>query len=108
MTRTASARLRIQLEQSGDAKSITENDIAELDAELRELLVRIAAQPSADAAAAELDELAELHGLLATLLFRYRIPLSKCLEDVVRVFDRWDDPDTRTYFHRAVAEGRIR
>ena len=107
MTTTTSHRLRHQIQLSGDAPEITESDISDLEAEMEKILMRIAAKPSALEAATELDELGEFHGLLAVLLFKHRIPLSERQKKVVRVFDRWDDDETRTYFHKEVVAGRI-
>ena len=107
MSTAASVRLRRQLEDLGELPSVTRDDVAELEAEMSNILERIAGRTAYEDAKPELDELAELHGLLATLLFKHRVELSARQKQVVRIFDRWDDEDTRRYFFREVIAGRM-
>ena len=107
MSTAASLRLRRQLEQPGEMPDVTCDDVAELDAELSSILERMAIRTTYEDAKPELDELAELHGLMATLLFKHRVELSARQRHIVRIFDRWDDEDTRRYFFREVIAGRM-
>jgi hypothetical protein len=105
-SKPAAARLRHAIE-SAFKPQIDRSDLEQVDADLANLLARIRLRGLAEANT-ELEELIELHRLLSTLQFRHRVDLSERQSRFVRMFDRWDDPDTIEFFHQEVVSGRLK
>ena len=95
------------LDQGRDGARMQEGEIAALDADVDELVSAIRQCPNFRQASPLLTELGELQTLLATLAFKYRVPLSPKQRRLVRQFDRWDDPDLRAAVFAAVKKDRF-
>jgi len=73
--------------------SVTLDEIRAIDTELERTVERIAAVLTFDEAEGLLNHLGELQELLATMWFKYDIPITPRQKALVRKFDRCDDPD---------------
>ena len=80
-------------------------DWTTVDRDLDTILGEIAGCSSAEDAAQWLDELGELQEILAKLRFKYDVPLSARLRQIVREFDRSDDHDLRASVFEKIKKG---
>jgi hypothetical protein len=85
--------------------SARERDL--LEAELDEILRSIASHSVVAEAEEDLSALGTLQELLATLLFKYKVDLTKRQRAIVRQFDRSDDPDERNYVFTQIKNGHL-
>ncbi len=107
MPKTTLQRIQEALCRCSDGSEVSDADVAELDSELAELLLLIAEKESPQDAAEELRELGALQSFMALLAFKYDVELTDRQRKVVRDYDRWDDEETRVWFFREIAEGRV-
>ncbi len=107
MNSITSQRLRQTIDRCGDASEISNADIVELESELSGLLAQIAKKQSAQDAESALLELGSLQELLSILVFKYDVDLTDRQRRIVREYDRWDDGETRIYFFKEIAAGRV-
>jgi hypothetical protein len=79
-----------------------------LDSEISDVLHAISGKPDPMQASDLLDTLGQIQEILAVLHFRYKLPLSKRQRDIVRDFDRCDDPDARSYVFHNIKNGHYK
>lgn len=76
-------------------RELSDSDRIALDVEIEDLMRRIRGCDSSDAADDLLQELGQIQTNLATLAFKYRVPLSPRQRQIVRQYDRFDVLDLR-------------
>lgn len=102
-----SNEIKMLISSTGKCPELGDNDLAILEQELLEILNRMASCDTYDGSIEEWNQLIELHGIFATLLFKFSVDLTDRQSEFVKIFDRWDDVDTRKYFFNEVKLGRL-
>lgn len=84
---------------------LTDEERCQLELEINEVLEAIAKAPTFDDADKGLQELGRMQNTLATICFKYRVELSAKQRQLVREYDRWDDPNVRLSTYEAIKKG---
>jgi hypothetical protein len=89
-------QLRERLQRFGPREmTLSDEEVAQLDREIDELLASIAQEATAKAADPKLLRLGEVQKVLATICFSTKLPHSERQRQLVRNYDRWDDLQAR-------------
>jgi hypothetical protein len=75
--------------------TFSDEEVAQLDREIDELLASIAQEATAEAADPKLLQLGEIQKVLCTICFSTKLPYSEKQRQLVRNYDRWGDPEAR-------------
>jgi hypothetical protein len=97
-------RLRLA---SWQGMHLTDEERQCLDEELDRAIASIAQTSTIDDANDKLLELGAMQDVLATLSFKYRIPLTDKQRKFVRQYDRWDVPEVRASIYNAIKNGNF-
>jgi hypothetical protein len=85
--------------------TLSESERSDLDQELDATIERIARRSDPESASSALDELGTQQYVLATLLFKHKVPLTDKQRRLVRQFDRCDDPQLRVFVFQVIKKG---
>ena len=71
--------------------TLSDEEVAQLDREIDQLVASIAQEATAEAADPKLLQLGEIERVLATICFSTELPYSEKQRQLVRNYERWDD-----------------
>ncbi len=92
---------------SSDRGDIQPEDWYVVETDVNEILGRIAGCDTLAEAGPFLDKLGDLQEVLARLAFKYHVLLPPRLRQLVREFDRSDDPDLRAFVYARIKSAQF-